>query len=159
MRRGGHTINVTETSTQERYPLVRERVPRRLRVIRVSGLGKTIQEEPTSRLEPLTCSSRVIIQVLRRIARSCVSPIPRPGYFSPLCPVLHRISLQVVSEWYQESLRPLHSRLLRDVVRLAHLLCLPSGCGQCMFVRPSAPLRAAAAAWPEVCSKIAPSGA
>ncbi len=101
MRRGGHAINVTETSAQERYPLVRERVPRRLRVIRVSGLGKTIQEEPTSRLEPLTCSSRVIIQVLRRIARSCVSPIPRPvtfRRFAPCCTVFR-------SKWYQSGTR------------------------------------------------------
>ena len=101
MRRGGRTDNVTGTSTQERHPLVRERVPRRLRVIHVSGLGETIQEEPTSGLEPLTCSSRVVIQVLRGIARGCVSPIPRPvtfRRFAPCCTVFR-------SKWYQSGTR------------------------------------------------------
>ena len=57
--------------------------------------------ETTSGLEPLTCSLRVIGQVLQRLARGCKSRISRRLSllrFAACCTVL---LLPVVSEWYQ----------------------------------------------------------
>ena len=56
--------------------------------------------EPTSGLEPLYCSLRVIHQALQRLAGDCKyrksSQLSAPG-----CPALLRIALPVVSEWCQ----------------------------------------------------------
>src|SRR5918995_4961965 len=59
-------------------------------------------EEPTSGLEPLSCSLRVIHRALQWVARVCKSRIFRPPSPSLPCPVLHRIAFPVVSEWYQQ---------------------------------------------------------
>src|SRR5918996_3124836 len=56
--------------------------------------------EPTSGLEPLTCSLRVITQALQRFARGCKSRIPKPVSFlriAPCCTVLR-------SRWYQSGI-------------------------------------------------------
>src|SRR5919107_3482364 len=56
------------------------------------------KREPTSGLEPLTCSLRVITQALQRVARSCKSCIFRGVSLlrlAPCCTVLR-------SRWYQD---------------------------------------------------------
>jgi len=57
--------------------------------------------EPTSGLEPLTCSLRVIIHVLQGVCTGLQIPHTQAGFSSPACYVLHRIALPVVSEWCQ----------------------------------------------------------
>src|SRR5215203_4764103 len=59
--------------------------------------------EPTSGLEPLTCSLRVIHHTLQGCAVDCKTLISKRFFYSVHCPVLHRIAFSVVSEWYQES--------------------------------------------------------
>src|SRR5829696_8642878 len=56
--------------------------------------------EPTSGLEPLSCSLRVIHHMLQGCAGACKCRIFR-GVSFPCC-VLHRIAFPVVSEWYQK---------------------------------------------------------
>ena len=61
------------------------------------------KEEPTSGLEPLTCSLRVIHQALQGFARGCKSRISKPLpllCFAPYCTVLR-------SRWYQSGIRRL----------------------------------------------------
>jgi|SRR5215216_274920 hypothetical protein len=74
--------------------------------------------EPTSGLEPLTCSLRVIIQVSQGFARACRYRIFKPISFSTLC-VLHRIAFPEASEWCQESLGHASPVLVR--VSFTHL--------------------------------------
>jgi hypothetical protein len=57
-------------------------------------------KKPTSGLEPLTCSLRVIGYVLQGLAHECKSRISKPVSI-PRVAVLHRTALPVVSEWYQ----------------------------------------------------------
>jgi hypothetical protein len=57
--------------------------------------------EPTSGLEPLTCSQRVIIQALQGFADGCKTRIPRPISclrFALCCTVLR-------SRWYQNGIK------------------------------------------------------
>ena len=58
-------------------------------------------EEPTSGLEPLTCSLRVISQVLQGFARACKSPISKRLSF--LCLALCCTVLR--SRWYQSGIK------------------------------------------------------
>jgi hypothetical protein len=55
------------------------------------------KREPTSGLEPLTCSLRVMHQALQGLARGCKCPIPRPVSF--LCLALCCTVLR--SQWCQ----------------------------------------------------------
>jgi hypothetical protein len=58
--------------------------------------------EPTSGLEPLTCSLRVIGHALQGFAGGCKCRIPKPGSFLRLafyCTVLR-------SRWYQSGIKP-----------------------------------------------------
>jgi hypothetical protein len=64
------------------------------------------KREPTSGLEPLTCSLRVITQALQGVAQLCKSRIPKPVSFlrfAPCCTVLR-------SRWYQSGISPLRIR-------------------------------------------------
>jgi integrase len=91
--------------------------------LRVFGLDMPIRE-PTSGLEPLTCSLRVITQVLQGVARACNSRIPKPFSLLRLaecCTVLR-------SRWYQSGINsgnscfailPIRSTRLKYVQRLA----------------------------------------
>jgi hypothetical protein len=54
--------------------------------------------EPTSGLEPLYCSLRVMTQALERVAQEVQIPYIKRGFLSQPCPVLHRIALAVVSD-------------------------------------------------------------
>jgi hypothetical protein len=79
-------------------------------ITRDFGLDKPIRE-PTSGLEPLTCSLRVIGQVLQGLAQACKSRIDKLISFLRLagrCTVLR-------SRWYQSGIKRLplmHSRSL-----------------------------------------------
>ena|SRR5215204_4334543 len=89
------------------------------RLVGVAGAGAALRfgvfpanfykiREPTSGLEPLTCSLRVIGQVLRGLARGCNFRISKP--FSLLrvagrCTVLR-------SRWYQSGIRTSNSHTL-----------------------------------------------
>src|SRR5215208_1612713 len=60
-------------------------------------------EEPTSGLEPLTCSLRVITQALQGVARDCKSPISKRLSLlrvAACCTVLR-------SRWYRNGISPL----------------------------------------------------
>ena len=68
-------------------------------LVGVFGSGKP-NKEPTSGLEPLTCSLRVIIQVLQEFAGVCKSRISKPVSllsFAGCCTVLR-------SRWYQSGI-------------------------------------------------------
>ena len=58
-------------------------------------------EEPTSGLEPLTCSLRVIIQALQGFARACKSRIFRGVSF----PCLAACCTVLRSRWYQRGIK------------------------------------------------------
>ena len=60
-----------------------------------------VHREPTSGLEPLTCSLRVIGQALQGLAGTCKSPISKPDSFLWLA--LHCTVLR--SRWYQIGIR------------------------------------------------------
>src|SRR5918992_4547468 len=71
---------------------------------RVFGLDKGKNRDPTSGLEPLSCSLRVIHQALQRFAEACKSRISR-------CLSLLRVAgccTVLRSQWYQGE-RQLHS--------------------------------------------------
>ena len=69
---------------------------------RIITLPMRNKREPTSGLEPLTCSLRVIASGVAGGCSGVANPAYLSGFFSPVCCVLHRIALPVVSEWYQE---------------------------------------------------------
>jgi hypothetical protein len=59
--------------------------------------------EPTSGLEPLTCSLRVIIQALQRVAEAC-----KCGIFKRLSFLRHALCCTVLrSRWCQSGISPL----------------------------------------------------
>jgi hypothetical protein len=58
--------------------------------------------EPTSGLEPLTCSTyECAVRRCRGLYRLAIAAYQR-GFLSLPCCVLHRITFPVVSEWYQQ---------------------------------------------------------
>src|SRR5215216_3922285 len=63
--------------------------------------GTCRKGEPTSGLEPLTCSLRVIIQALQGLADDCKSRISKP--LSLLCLALCCTVLR--SRWYQSGIK------------------------------------------------------
>src|SRR5215211_312999 len=62
---------------------------------------KVERGEPTSGLEPLTCSLRVITQALQGVARTCKSRIFRGVSF----PCLAECCTELRSRWYQSGIR------------------------------------------------------
>jgi hypothetical protein len=79
----------------------------RIRYITGVAIGRRIflqiarKEEPTSGLEPLTCSLRVIHQALQGCIQACNSPIPKRLsllWVAACCTVLR-------SRWYQSGIK------------------------------------------------------
>ena len=88
-------------------------VARRLHASRPLDLSKPNQKSPTSGLEPLTCSSRVIHQALQGIARACKTRISRRLsllWVAECCTVLR-------SRWYHSGINTVPPCLRRRVVR------------------------------------------
>ena len=100
MVRGGSRSCSSGHTNKTENPL---RVARRLPVLRTrpTGLIYADSREPTSGLEPLTCSLRVISQALQGLARGCKTRISKPFSllrFAPFCTVLR-------CRWYQSGIR------------------------------------------------------
>src|SRR5918994_3089974 len=80
---------------------MRYAVYRQVSLVLSSELSSIKRREPTSGLEPLTCSLRVCGHVLQGFARGCKSPISKGVSF--LC--LAQCCTVLRSRWYQSGIR------------------------------------------------------
>jgi hypothetical protein len=70
---------------------------------RISPANPHRFKEPTSGLEPPTCSLRVMIHALQCLPRVAnAAYLSRFPFSAPVCPMLQRIAFVVVSKWCQE---------------------------------------------------------